>query len=181
VTALGAIGIVVGTANVAPHHGNREPWFAIGIGLAVLGVLALWWSVTLYVAHRYAESLPLQETAPAERASDGDKRIVLNEYRRRGAELDAAPSDEALAREWSDTVVKFLSEGGWPFADVARFQNAGTGTAANRLRPRADALGALIARLGSGAIADESGSESTEDGQIGMKLDTVDPTDSEGE
>jgi hypothetical protein len=138
-------------------------------------------SLTLYVAHRYAESHPLQETTPAGRASDGDKRTALNEYRRRGAELDAAPSDEALAREWSDTVVNFLSEGGWPFADVQRFQNAGTGTAANRLRPRADALGALIARLGSGAIADESGSESTEDGQIGMKLDTVDPTDSEGE
>lgn len=89
---------------------------------------------------------------PAGRASDGDERIVLNEYRRRGAELDAAPLDEALAREWSDTVVRFLSEGGWPFADVERFQNAGTGTAANRLRPRADVLGALIARLGSSAI-----------------------------
>ena len=110
-----------------------------------------------------------------------DKRIALNEYRRRGAELAAAPPDEAVARDWSDTVVKFLCQGGWPFADVERFQNAGTGTAADRLRPRVDVLGALIARLDSSALAREPTGELGEDRQISVKLDTPDPANTEGE
>jgi hypothetical protein len=109
-----------------------------------------------------------------------DRRIALNEYRRRGAELDAAPPDEAVAREWSDAVVRFLSEVGWPFAVVERFQNAGTGTAANRLRPRADVLGALIARSDRSAVPDESAGELRGDGDVGVEPDAGESADSEG-
>jgi hypothetical protein len=131
---------------------------AVLVGVAILIVVGTFAPVIPGVRR-----LPLIGGRSAEPTTQGgtgtqgiDKRIDLNEHRRRGAELTAAPPNEALAQEWSDKVVKYLKEEGWPFPGVVeRFQNAGTGTAADRLRPRVDVLGEFIARLGS---ADESGS-----------------------
>jgi hypothetical protein len=62
--ALGGVGLLLGTVNLAAHQGNREPWFGIGIALVTLAVVALLWAIILFLAHRYAESHPV--TAPAE-------------------------------------------------------------------------------------------------------------------
>jgi hypothetical protein len=177
---IGGIGIAVGAIGLAPHEPLREPWFIIGAVLAGLGVLGLDWALVLFLAHRHAEN-HIAAAMASPPPPNPDKRIVLNDYRRRGAELAAGPPDEARAQEWSDSVVKFLSGEGWPWADVKRFQNAGTGTAANRLRPRVDVLGALIDRLGSGAFTGESARELRKDGQIGVEPDAIKPSDSEGE
>lgn len=64
VAALGGAGIVVGVSDLAPHQSWREPWFALGAVVLFFGVLALWWSVTLYVAHHYAERHPLIPPSP---------------------------------------------------------------------------------------------------------------------
>jgi hypothetical protein len=123
----------------------------LSIATPVLVVVAI-----LIVVGTFAPAIPGVRRLPLiGRRPGSDKRIALNEYRRRGAELAAAsPPNEALAQEWSDGVVKYLIEEEWPYADVKRFQNAGTGTAADRLRPRVNVLGEFIARLDS---ADGSG------------------------
>jgi hypothetical protein len=54
-TGLAAIALVGGTVNRAPHQAVREPWFVIGIVLGCFAVLAIFWAMVLFVAHRYAE------------------------------------------------------------------------------------------------------------------------------
>lgn len=57
VTALGGVGILVGS-NLAttskPQNWANLPFLA-GLGIAVVGILCLWWALTLHVAHRHAE------------------------------------------------------------------------------------------------------------------------------
>jgi hypothetical protein len=40
---LGGIGVAVGAVKLDPHQSPREPMFTLGIVLACLGILALWW------------------------------------------------------------------------------------------------------------------------------------------
>ena len=54
----GALAVVIGGIFVAiagDKHRLANVWWDLGIGLLVVGVLALWWSLTLFVAHRYAK------------------------------------------------------------------------------------------------------------------------------
>ena len=118
---------------------------------------------------------PLSSEQSSDRSRD--LRIRLNDHRRHGAEyVKANPPDEALARGWSDEVVRFLYDEGWSSDDVGQFQNAGLGTAADRLQPRVDVLGRFVARLDR-----EIAGGPTEDRQVRMEPNAVEPADAEEE
>jgi hypothetical protein len=56
VAVIGGVLVSVGVTQVGPNGdvwGNE--WFRIGIGAVVVGALAVWWALTLYLAHRQAE------------------------------------------------------------------------------------------------------------------------------
>jgi hypothetical protein len=58
VLVVGGIFVSLGATQVAASPGAHlwaNRWFVIGICVMGLGVLALWWALTLYMAHRHAE------------------------------------------------------------------------------------------------------------------------------
>ena len=55
VFALVASLIAVSSIGLSPGDKPREPWFAVGIAMAVVGAVVLAWALGLFVAHKYAE------------------------------------------------------------------------------------------------------------------------------
>ncbi|MGO9101948.1 MAG: hypothetical protein ACLP9Y_21795 [Mycobacterium sp.] len=53
--ALGGVLIAVSSIGLSPGEKPREPWFVVGIVIAVLGAVMLVWALVLFVTHSYAE------------------------------------------------------------------------------------------------------------------------------
>lgn len=56
---IGGILVGIGVADVGASADTRlwsDWWFRFGIGFVVLGLILLWWALTLYLAHRHAET-----------------------------------------------------------------------------------------------------------------------------
>jgi len=56
---IGGILVGIGVADVGANADTRlwsDWWFRFGVGFVGLGLILLWWALTLYLAHRHAET-----------------------------------------------------------------------------------------------------------------------------
>lgn len=129
-------------------------------------------------------------TAPPERPPEEEPanvRLNLINHKRVGDEMIAKGLSfvaEWAAENWTNSVVDYMS-GRISGDEIEVFLNAGGGTTRDRMPDRLRLLGQMIDALGrkvqANALASESRSETGEHREVGMKLDSTDPTDPERE
>jgi hypothetical protein len=119
IAVIGGIFAGIGVAATGANPGARiwsDWWFRIGIGLVFLGLVLLWWALTLYLAHRHSDR-HLNVSGPGDLNSKGGQQAAT--FRQGPAQLRAdLVANLQAVREFKTEYDKIMPPPGAPISQT---------------------------------------------------------------